>query len=133
VGGLLLEAQRRFNEELVGRLHRRGFETIKPSHGAVFANIDVEGTRASELARRAGMTKQSMGELIADLEAKGYVERRSDPRDRRARVVVLTAAGREVDRAADSIIGAMERAYAKRLGDRGLAELKALLERLNST
>jgi DNA-binding MarR family transcriptional regulator len=132
VGGLLLEAQRRFNDELVGRLHRRGFTGIKPSHGAVFANIDAEGTRATELARRAGMTKQSMSELIADLESKGYVQRRPDPRDRRARVVVLTTAGKEVDRAADEIIGRIERAYAKRLGEGPFRELKSLLGRLNA-
>ena len=132
IGALLLEAQRRFNDELVGRLHRRGFTTIKPSHGAVFANIDVEGTRATALASRAGMTKQSMGELIADLEAKGYVERRPDPRDRRARVVVLTTAGKEVDRAADEIIGRIERAHERRLGERRFRELKELLGRLNS-
>ena len=133
MGALLLEAQRRFNDELVGRLHRRGFGAIKPSHGAVFANIDVEGTSASELARRAGMTKQSMGELIADLEGKGYLERRPDPRDRRARVVVLTQAGKDVDRAADEIIGRIERTYAKRLGDRAFRELKTLLGRLNDS
>jgi len=130
VGALLLEAERRFNEDLVGRLHARGYRDIRAAHGAVFANIDAEGTRATELARRAAMTKQSMGELVADLESKGYVDRRPDPSDARARVVVPTERGRGIDAVADEEIAAIERAYENRLGAEGLRALRHTLERL---
>jgi DNA-binding MarR family transcriptional regulator len=130
IGALLVAAERSFNDELVGRLHRRGFRDIRPAHGAVFANLDAEGTRASVLAARARMTKQSMGELIDDLEQKRYIERRPDPSDGRARIVVPTERGLAVDRVADEIIAGIEREYERRLGSARLGRLRADLERL---
>ena len=127
IGALLLAAHRRFNDELVDELRDRGFDDIRAAHGAVFANIDPEGTRATELARRAGMTKQSMGELVDDLERKGYVERRVDPRDGRARVVVPTTRGIAIDRAADAVIEQIEHAYAEGLSADRLALLREIL------
>ena len=79
------------------------------------------------------MTKQAMGELIADLEAKGYVERRSDPSDGRARVVVPTERGRRIDAAADEVIEAIEADYERRLGAAGLRSLRRGLERLTDS
>ena len=111
-----MAAERRFNRDLIAALRAKGFRDIRPAHGAVFANVDEAGTRPSELARRADMTKQAMGELIADLESKGYVERRRDPNDGRAHLVVLTERGRRVDAAADEAIGAIEAEYVRRLG-----------------
>ena len=130
VGRLLVAAERRFNHDLIGALHAHGFDDIRPSHGAVFANLDAEGTRPSELARRAEMTKQAMGELIGDLEAKGYVERRRDPEDGRAWLVALTERGRGVDRAADEAIERIEAEYERRLGLAGLESLRDLLRGL---
>ncbi len=130
LGRLLVAAERRFNQDLIGSLHAHDFEDIRPSHGAVFANLDAEGTRPSELARRAEMTKQAMGELIGDLEANGYVERRRDPKDGRASLVALTERGRRVDRAADEAIERIEAAYERRLGSAGLERLRDLLRGL---
>lgn len=121
---------KRFDEDLTARLHARGYRDIRPAHSALFAHLDREGTRPSELARRAGMTKQSMGELVADLEAKGYVMRRDDPSDQRAKVVVLTEAGVRLDREAVRAIGAIESAYGRRLGPERLEALRAALDEL---
>lgn len=130
IGRLLLAASRRFDEELTARLHARGHRDIRPAHSAVFAHLDREGTRPSELARRAGMTKQSMGELIADLEVKGYVARRDDASDGRAKVVVLTEAGVRLDREAARAIGGVERAYRRRLGPERLEAVRSALDEL---
>ena len=130
IGRLLLAATRRFDEELTARLHGRGYRDILPAHSAVFAHLDREGTRSSELARRAGMTKQSMGELIADLEAHGYVVRRQDPNDGRAKVVALTEAGVRLDHEATRAIGEIERTYRRRLGPERLDVLRDALEEL---
>ena len=67
----------------------------KPSHSAVFAQISPEGSRLTELARGANMSPQAMGELVDELEELGYVERRPDPTDRRAKLIVLTPRGHE--------------------------------------
>jgi DNA-binding MarR family transcriptional regulator len=132
VGRLLLRAQRAFEAELNARLRERGYGDVRLAHSALFAHVDPEGTRSSELALRAGMTKQSMGELVADLEEKGYVERLEDPVDRRARVVRLTDKGRRHVRDALAIIGEIEEGYARRLGAGRLRTLRAGLEELAS-
>lgn len=132
VGRLLLRAQRAFDDELNARLREGGYGDVRPAHSAVFAHVDAEGTRSSELAERAGMTKQSMGELVSDLEKKGYVERLEDTVDRRAKVVRLTDKGRRHVRDALAIIGQIEKGYERRLGAKRLRELRAVLKELAS-
>jgi DNA-binding MarR family transcriptional regulator len=131
-GTLLLEAYRRFERELFDELHRAGHAGLRPKHGAVLANVDREGTRATELAVRAGMTKASMGELVDELEALGYVRRAGDLLDRRAKRVVPTADGLEVARLARAAIEGLERRWAARVGERRFRALLAALEALAS-
>jgi DNA-binding MarR family transcriptional regulator len=128
IGRLLLRAQRDFDAELNARLRERGYPDVRLAHSALFAQIDPEGTRSSELAERAGITKQGMGQLVADLEKKGYVERVEDPADGRAKLVRLTNKGRRHVRDAREIIGEIEEAYALRLGEGRLETLRAILE-----
>ena len=131
VGFLLAKASQRWNELLQERFTAAGFADVRPSYGSILVPLfEEDGLRPSELARRAGMTKQSMGELIRDLEEKGYVERRRDEADARATVVALTRRGREVDGVAAATIERLEREYARRLGASGLEKLKQLLARL---
>jgi DNA-binding MarR family transcriptional regulator len=85
-------------EELTKRLEADGFGEVHPSYHALFENIDPGGTRLTELAARAEMTHQSMSELVATLERRGWVERRRDPTDGRARLICLTPEGRELTR-----------------------------------
>ena len=131
IGRLLLHAQRDFDAELNARLRERGYPDVRLAHSALFAHIDPEGTRSSELAERAGMTKQGMGQLVADLEKKGYVERVEDPADRRAKLVRLTKKGRHHVREAREIIGEIEETYARRLGEGRLETLRAILKDLS--
>ena len=131
IGRLLLRAQRDFDAALNARLRERGYPDVRLAHSALFAHIDPEGTRSSELAERAGMTKQGMGQLVADLEKKGYIERVKDPEDGRARVVRLTKKGWRHVRDAREIIGEIEEAYARRLGDGRLETLGAILNDLS--
>ena len=130
IGRLLLHAQRDFDAELNARLRERGYPDVRLAHSALFAHIDSEGTRSSELAERAGMTKQGMGQLVADLEKKGYVARVEDPADRRAKVVRLTKKGRHHVRNAREIISEIEEAYAWRLGDGRFETLRTILKDL---
>ena len=131
IGRLLLRARRDFDAELNARLRERGYPDVRLAHSALFAHIDPQGTRSSELAERAGMTKQGMGQLVADLEKKGYVERVEDPADRRAKLVRLTKKGWQHIREAREIIGEIEEAYARRLGDGRLETLRAILKDLS--
>jgi DNA-binding MarR family transcriptional regulator len=116
---LLLRAQHQMVQELVRRLAAAGFADIRPAHSRVFENLDLRhGTRLIDLAERAQMTHQSMSELVASLEERGYVERRPDPADRRARIVCLTPKGRKFMRVTLPQIAAIEEEWLRRL-DRG--------------
>jgi DNA-binding MarR family transcriptional regulator len=102
--------------ELFRRLHADGFDDIVPRHGAVLAYLRPEGVRATDLARLSGQLKQVVGVIIDDLEALGYVKRKPDPADRRAKLVVPTARGRKQMDAADSIMADIMKRHARKLG-----------------
>jgi len=104
----------------------------KPSHSAVFAQITPAGSRLTELARGANMTPQAMGELVDELEQLGYVERRPDPTDRRAKLIVLTSRGHECIAAGIATIQGIEERIDQILGPRGHAQLRRLLHALLS-
>lgn len=100
-------------DELYSRLEQAGHRELTRLHGAVIAHLDEEGTRATELARRSGRHKQIIGRIVDELEELGYVERRPERRDRRAKLVVPTERGREVMRVSDEIIRDIERRQAE--------------------
>ena len=104
----------------------------KPSHSAVFAQIRSGGNRLTDLARGANMTPQAMGELVDELEGLGYVERRPDPTDRRAKLIVLTPRGRQCIKAGIATIQGIENRLDEILGARGHATLRRLLSQLLS-
>jgi DNA-binding MarR family transcriptional regulator len=110
-----------------------GFEDIRPAHTAVFQHIDADGSRLTDLAERAQITKQSMGYLVDYLEQRGYLERRPDPTDRRVALICLTDRGWDEIRAALSIIAAIEHDWARRIGKRRMEELRDILIELGAT
>ena len=70
-----------------------GITDIRPTHGCVFRFLHGDGMRLTELASLAGLTKQSVGEIVDDLTALGYIERYPDPTDKRAKLLRLTKQG----------------------------------------
>jgi len=102
----------------------------KPAHSAVFAQINPEGSRLTELARRANMSPQAMGELVDELEQLGYVVRRPDPTDRRAKLITLTKKGQACIAAGIATINGIEEQLTDRLGERGHRQLRNLLVKL---
>ena len=111
-GRLLFGVQR----ELFAALAELGFDDLRHRHGAVLAYLDVDGVRPSELSRLSHQYKQNIGTLIDELEALGYVERRPDPSDGRAKLVFPTERGLAQMRAADLILAAMQRRHAQIVG-----------------
>ena len=128
---LLGESFRALDRQLHEGMVAAGFGDVRPAHYAVFRFLKPGGSRVAELAEEARMTKQSMGELVAYLERRGYVERLPDPRDGRARIVVWTEAGLRWAEAAAERLGEIEDALAERLGGQErLEELAGSLEGL---
>jgi DNA-binding MarR family transcriptional regulator len=118
-----------FAEELYRRMSAAGLRDIRPGHGCVFGGIDPEnGSRLTELAERACMTKQSVGEVTNDLEQRGYLERVADPNDGRAKIIRLTERGREAYVTGRNLIDELEREWAERYGEERVAALRDALE-----
>ena len=92
--GLLL---RLLHQQWVQAIHAAlddaGFGDVRPSHANVFTFVPAAGIQVSELTQLAHVRKQTMAQAVEELEQLGYVERRPDPNDRRARLVFLTSRG----------------------------------------
>lgn len=117
--------------KLFVRLAAAGFEDVREGHGCVFGFIDLEhGSRLTELAESANLTKQAVGEAVAELERLGYVERVPDPADGRAKIIRLTDRGRQALAAAYEEFEDIEREFAERFGEREFAQAKAVLEQI---
>ena len=98
----------------------------------MFGNIDPDGSRLTDLAERARMTKQSVGEVASDLEQRGYVERVPDPSDGRAKIIRLTERGHEAQAIGRGLIDDIERDWAERFGDERVAALRDALEAITA-
>jgi len=130
LGALLRNTFHAFLDDLFTRLAAEGFDDLRLAHSPVFQHLEPGGTRIGVLAERALMTNQSMGYLVDALESRGYVERKPDPADRRAALVVITDRGREQIAAARRLIADIEREWENRIGSARMAALREGLEAL---
>jgi DNA-binding MarR family transcriptional regulator len=123
---LWLELRARVERELADA----GFADVTAPHLAVLAHPGPEGERPSTLAERAGMSKQAMNHLIGHLERGGYLERRADPADSRARLLHLTARGEDLARHLREGVARLEREWVERIGAARYETLRAALRDL---
>jgi DNA-binding MarR family transcriptional regulator len=130
---LLFRAADGLIAELRARLAEAGHGDIREAHGCVFGNIDPEGMRLTELAARAEMTKQAVGEAVSDLELLGYTERVADPADGRAKIIRLTERGHAAQRAGFEIIADIEGEWVERYGAERVEAMRSLLIELTGT
>lgn len=90
---ILFRTSRLLNDRALALLRERSGVPIRASHTSLFPHIDLEGTRLTELARRVGVSKQAVGQLVDELEQMGVVRRVPDPDDRRAKRVCFVEDG----------------------------------------
>lgn len=121
-----------FSDELERRLAETEYNDIRISHGCVFGTIDPDGSRLTDLAHRARMTKQSVGEVTSDLEQRGYVERVPDPSDGRAKIIRLTERGHAAQTFGIGLIDEIERDWSERFGADRVAALREALEAITA-
>jgi DNA-binding MarR family transcriptional regulator len=110
----------------------RGFEDLGRSQVGMFRYPTLDGLRPSELAERLQSTKQSVNDLVGEMEERGYLIRVPDDTDGRARVIRLTAEGRRLEQTAYEGARTAERAIIELLGPRRFAQLKRSLEEIVS-
>jgi DNA-binding MarR family transcriptional regulator len=131
-GSLFREPYQTYLSWLYGKLKQQeGFDDVRVTHSTVLRRITLDGVRITDLAERAGMTKQSMAYLVDDLTALGYVALAPDPTDGRAKLVVPTKKGESLLEAARRLGELYEQHVAKLIGVSDARKLRALLEELN--
>jgi DNA-binding MarR family transcriptional regulator len=118
---LLLRASRIVNRHVVEGLHARGYTGLRSTHTTLLSNIDLAGSTVTVAADRAGITKQAMGRLAAELEDAGYIRVKGDPKDARARVLQLTKTGRQLMLDSLEVMAELEHRYARSVGRDQLA------------
>jgi DNA-binding MarR family transcriptional regulator len=116
IGQLLTQLTRAFQTELFERLEASGLRDARVAHTHVTAYIKADGSRLTELAAQARMTLAAMSELVDDLQRLGIVERKPDPRDRRAKLICLTSTGWDAMHTGQTIIADIEHDYTELVG-----------------
>jgi len=125
---LLLRGFRWFEDGLLSRLAEHGWPQITRAHSLVFAHLDLEGTRPSELARRIGISRQAVNQTLVELVELGLVELAPDPASRRSKLVVLTPLGRTTVGSAQAMFRELEDSLAQQIGRARVTELRRALE-----
>jgi DNA-binding MarR family transcriptional regulator len=105
---------------------------LRPSQVRLLSLTPADGMRVTDLAARVGMTKQAVGEFVAELQQSGHLEVVHDPTDGRVRVVRPTAAGRAVASRAEAAIAELESRWRAAVGPRRWATFRAVLAEIGS-
>ena len=117
--------------KVLSRAAEAGYSDIREGHGCVFGFIDVEnGSRLTDLAQSAGLTKQAVGEAVTELERLGYLGRAPDPSDRRAKLIKLTDRGVDAYWTARRMFAEIEQEWADELGEDLIAALREAAEKI---
>jgi len=124
---LMFVAHRAAESQVMAALAASGADDITLAQSRLLQRLDPNGIRITELAERAGVTKQTAGALIDQLESAGYVVRTRDPVDARARLVTLSGKGVSLCRAAAAEAAKVEQDWRKHLGTKRYQELRAAL------
>jgi DNA-binding MarR family transcriptional regulator len=113
---LLFTAAWLFDKRILNYVNRHGFPDLRMVHLHLPRNIDLGGTRLTELAARAEISKQSMAEIVDACKAMGLVGRISDPEDGRAKLVALTPRGHKLMNVVRAAISSAERELRSQVG-----------------
>jgi DNA-binding MarR family transcriptional regulator len=128
---LLTEVKLALIDKLRARIADAGHPDIREGHGCVFGFIDLEhGSRLTELAATAGLTKQAVGEAVTELERLGYVTRVPDPHDGRAKIIKLTDRGMDAVIKGRRIFAEIESEWAEQIGPELVANLREAATRI---
>ncbi|ASR02914.1 MarR family winged helix-turn-helix transcriptional regulator [Gordonia rubripertincta] len=130
LGVLMFVAHRSIERRVMARLAAAGADDITLAQSRVVQRLAPEPMRLTDLAEQAGVTKQTAGGIVDQLEAAGYLVRVPDPSDRRARLVTLSDRGVELCEIAAQEVEAIEQEWRDHLGADDFAALEKSLIRL---
>jgi len=120
----LIGVAQALNERLVEQCAAAGHSGLKPAYMPILAHIDVDGARSIDVATRCGITPQAAGQMINELERLGYMKRKPDADDKRAKRLILTARGRKLGADATRLSAAIDEQLSAAIGAQALQECK---------
>ncbi len=127
VGLLLFIPYRAMENRIFDALALAGFDDFSPAQARVMQRIGPDGTRLTELAESAQVTKQTASHLVDQLERTGYVRRTPDPSDARARLVRIAERGAAAQPVAAAALAQVEDEWRAHLGERRWRQLREAL------
>ena len=123
---LVVGSARAVTDRLGQALERAGIDDMRPSFGFVIRALAERDRTLTELAELLAVTKQAAIKVVDEMEARGFVDRRPDPDDRRAKVLALTEKGRRVRRTALTASRRMEAELRRDLDDAQVDALRSV-------
>jgi DNA-binding MarR family transcriptional regulator len=129
IGLLLYIPYRALEKRVFDELAAAGYD-VTPAQARIFQRIGPNGTRLTELAEAAQVTKQTAGFLVDALERAGYVRRVPDPTDARARLVQITEKGAATIPIAVAVVARIEKEWTEHIGAERMAQLRSSLAML---
>lgn len=127
---LLLVPQHTLQVQLASRLASRGFPPLRPGHTSVLGLVHDDGVRLSELVASLALPKQTVGDLLDDLERWRMVERHPDPDHGVQKRVYLGPRGKAWAAEVRKVAAETEALWAAQLGRTKMKSLRSLLEEL---
>jgi DNA-binding MarR family transcriptional regulator len=127
ISRLLFSAAWLFDARILAFVNENGFPRLRMAHLHVPRNLELQGTRITDLAVRAAISKQAMAEIVDECEAMGLVRRIPDPTDRRAKLIAFTGSGLRLMKTVRAALDAAEAEMARQIGAKRMRELAAML------
>lgn len=127
LGQLLHFLSDTFELRTLAKCRERGHRKFRSSHSAIIAQLDADGLCLGDLAERIGISQQATGKLVRDLERAGYLDSHLDSRDKRSRIIQLTAAGALLQRDMGEILCEVHDEFVAILGESGLRSFEQQL------
>ena len=129
VAQLLFKCARLVNERAIARVNERGGAgpALRAAHTTLFPHLNAEGVRGADLAKKLGVTKQAVSQLVTELEEWGVVEQIADPQDGRAKLVRFTKKGEQALLQGLAVLGELETELTDKIGKRRMQELHTAL------
>ena len=123
----LIRAYEWFDDALIDWMHAYGSTELTRSTSMIFSYLDPEGSRPADLARAIGISRQAVHKTLAEMTMMGLVELVADPRDQRAKLVILTPRGHEWVDLARRVLADLEQELESRIGTERMDGLRAAL------
>jgi len=130
IGLLCFIVQRAMEDRVLADIAAAGFDDVTIAQARVLARVSSKGTRITELAERARVSKQTVTFMVDQLERAGYVRRVPDPSDARARLVVFADRGLAAQQVARRTEAVVQEGWTRHLGRRATARLHQILTQL---